>query len=105
IEVVAEGLPDGVMARPAVSKPGDVSAKSVDLTLSADGCARPGPFRVVGKVAGGLSPRVAFAAVAGFAAETDRPWLTIRPAPRPALSPRREEDSPARTGSALRPPA
>jgi hypothetical protein len=82
IEVVAEGLPDGVTAAPATSKPGDASAKVVNLTLSADGRAHPGPFRVVGKADGSSSPRVAVAAVAGFAAETDRPWLTIRPAPR-----------------------
>ena len=57
IEIVAEGLPDGVSASPATSKPGDASAKSVTLELSADGRAHPGPFRVVGRSADGPRAR------------------------------------------------
>ncbi len=83
IEVVAEGLPDGVMAAPVTSKAGDATARTVTLTLSADGCAHPGPFRVVGKASGGPPVRVAGAAIASFAEKTDRPWLTIHPAPGP----------------------
>src|SRR5262249_4284672 len=40
IEIVAEDLPAGVTARPSISKPGDASARSASLELSADD--RPG---------------------------------------------------------------
>lgn len=80
IEVVAEDLPDGVTACPATSRPGDESAKSVTLRLSVDDRACPGPFRVVGETADDPPRRrSARAAIAGFEAKTDRPWLTIRP--------------------------
>ena len=79
IEVVAEGLPDGVSASPVTSKAGDASAKSVTLQLKADDCACPGPFRIVGRTKDG--PRKIRAALApnpGFDAKTEYPWLTIR---------------------------
>ena len=56
---------------------------TLTLTLSADGHALAGPFRVVGKATDGPPPRPAFAAIDGFAAKTDRPWLTVRPPPGP----------------------
>jgi hypothetical protein len=84
IEIIAEGLPDGVTAGPASSKPGDGSSKTVTLTLAADGCACPGPFRVIGRAAGDDEPRVATAPIPAFVARTDHPWLSIRPAPKPA---------------------
>jgi hypothetical protein len=81
IEIRAEGLPDGVTTGPVTSKPGDDSSKTVTLSLSADGRAHPGSFRVVGKAASLPTSRAALAAIADFAAKTDRPWLTIRPSP------------------------
>ena len=80
IEVVAENLPEGVSATRATSRAGDTSAKSVSLTLSADGRSHPGPFRLVGRPAdGSTGTRPARAKIDGFDATTDRPWLTIRP--------------------------
>ena len=49
IEIVAEDLPAGVTAKPVTSKPGDASAKSVTLELSADDRACSGPFRIIGR--------------------------------------------------------
>lgn len=84
IELRAEGLPPGVEAKPVLSKPGDDSAKAATLEIRAGGDAPAGPFRVVGRpVAGGPGERVARAKIAGFEVETDRPWLTILPAPKP----------------------
>src|SRR5262249_20503317 len=72
IEIVAEGLPDGVTSRPVTSKPGDASAKSVSLELSAHDRAGPGPFRVIGRSAGDRKLlRTATAAIAGFDASTE----------------------------------
>ena len=48
IEIVAEDLPAGITATRVTSKPGDASARSVVLELSADDCSCPGPFRIVG---------------------------------------------------------
>lgn len=79
IEIVAEGLPTGVTARPAASKAGDASARSVVLELSAGDGASAGPFRIVGRTM--KDPPISHAAtapIAGFDARTDRPWLTIR---------------------------
>jgi hypothetical protein len=79
IEVVAEDLPAGVTARPATSMPEGVSAASVELMLSAEDRARPGPFRILGRTT--RDPRVHHAAtapIAGYNATTDQPWLTIR---------------------------
>jgi hypothetical protein len=79
IEIVAEDLPAGITARPVTSKPGDASARSVDLELSAGDRSSPGPFRIVGRTT--RDPRTshtATAPIAGFNARTDRPWLTIR---------------------------
>ena len=79
IEIVAEDLPPGITAKPVTSKPGDASARSAVLELSADAHAGSGPFRIIGRTA--REPRTSHAATApitGFAAKTDRPWLTIR---------------------------
>ena len=79
IEIVAEDLPAGVTARPVTSKPGDASARSVVLELSAEDRSCPGPFRIVGSTT--RDPRTshtATAPIAGFDAKTDQPWLTIR---------------------------
>jgi hypothetical protein len=82
IEVVAEGLPEGVTAHPATSNPGDASAKSVTLKLAAESGPHSGQIRIVGR-ATGEPPRehTARAAIPGFEARTDRPWLTIRGLP------------------------
>jgi hypothetical protein len=79
IEIVATDLPAGITARPVTSKPGDASARSVDLELSAEDRSSPGPFRIVGRTT--RDPRTAHRAItpiAGFDAKTDQPWLTIR---------------------------
>lgn len=79
IEIVADGLPAGVTARPATSKPGDASARAVTVELSAVVSASPGPFRIVGRTA--REPRTVHAAtapIAGFEERTDQPWLTVR---------------------------
>jgi hypothetical protein len=79
IEIVAEDLPAGITARPVTSKPGDASARSVNLELSGGDTSRPGPFRIVGRTA--RDPRSSHAATApipGFDARTEQPWLMIR---------------------------
>jgi hypothetical protein len=79
IEIVAEDLPGGLAALPAISKAGDASSGSVDLELSAADRSSPGPFRIVGRTM--REPRVTHTATApipGFDARTDQPWLTIR---------------------------
>jgi hypothetical protein len=79
IEIVAAELPAGITARPVTSKPGDASARSVVLELSAEDCSCPGPFRIVGSTT--RDPRTTHTAtmpIAGFDAKTDQPWLTIR---------------------------
>jgi hypothetical protein len=84
IEIRAEGLPAGVEAVKAVSKPGDDSAKAATLEIRAAADAAPsaGPFRVVGRpIDGDGRDRPARATLAGFDAETEHPWLTILPAP------------------------
>jgi len=84
IEIRAEGLPPVVTAPAVVSKSGDDSAKSVTLVIQATAEAPPGSFRVVGHTVGGEAiERVARAKIAGFAVETDHPWLTALPAPKP----------------------
>ena len=80
IEIAAADLPAGVSAKPITSKPGDASARSVTLELSADDRARSGPFRITGKATKGTqTSHRATAANAGFDAKTDWPWLTIPP--------------------------
>jgi hypothetical protein len=79
IEIVAEGLPAGITARPLTSKAGDASARSVELELTAADRSSPGPFRVVGRTT--RDPRICHAAttpIAGFDVATDQPWLTVR---------------------------
>jgi hypothetical protein len=78
IEIIAEDLPAGITARPVTSKPGDASARSVDLELSAGDRSSSGPFRIVGRTT--PDPRTAHPAtapIAGFDVRTDQPWLTI----------------------------
>jgi hypothetical protein len=82
LEVVAEGLPDGVEATTAVSHRSGDSAKSVTLEIRGDGRARSGPFRIVARSADGRGRgRAAVSKIAGFEAETDRPWLAVIAAP------------------------
>jgi Bacterial pre-peptidase C-terminal domain len=80
LDVMADDLPDGVLATTARSRQSDASAKSVTLEIRADGCSHPGPIRIVGRSADRKSrPRIARAQIQGFEAKTDRPWLTILP--------------------------
>lgn len=83
IEVTADNLPEGVSATTATSKSGDDSAKSVTIELRAEGApTASGPFRVVARPADGKAPeRTAPAKIAGFDAETSRPWLAVLPKP------------------------
>jgi hypothetical protein len=85
IEINAENLPHGITARTATSKPGDASARSVNIELSTGDRARPGPFRIVGRTT--REPRTSHTATApivGFVARTEWSWVTI-------LRPRREK--------------
>ena len=78
IEVVAEGLPAGVMARTVTSKPGDPTSGKLVLELSGGDGSSSGPFRIVGRTM--KDPRTVrrtTAPIAGFEAWTDQPWLTI----------------------------
>ena len=85
IEVLAENLPAGVVMSPAISRPGDASAKSVMVELRADVRALPGPFRVVGKsLTGSRRVHLGNAAIGGFDVRTDSLWITIRPAAVPS---------------------
>jgi hypothetical protein len=87
IEVMAEDLPDCVVATAARSKASDASAKSVTLVIRADGCSHPGPFRVVGRSADGKSlSRHASAPIPEYETTTDRPWLMALPATKPKKS-------------------
>lgn len=77
IEIIAEGLPAGVKATTMTSKPGDASARSVELELSGGDGLASGPFRIIGRTA--KDPRTvhrATASIAGFEARADQPWLT-----------------------------
>ena len=81
IAITAEDLPEGVSVKPVTSKPGDASARSVTLEISAGDSACPGPFHVTGRTAGEpRTTRVATAPIAGFDARTDQPWIAIREA-------------------------
>jgi len=78
IDVMAEDLPNCVVATTARSRQSDASARSVTLEIRADACSHPGPIRIVGRSADGKSrPRHAGAQIPGFETKTDRPWLTI----------------------------
>lgn len=82
IEIRALDLPEGVEAAAVVSKPGDDSAKTVNLEIKAAADAPAGSFRVVGRPKDGDGrDRVARAKLSGLDAETERPWLTVLPAP------------------------
>lgn len=79
IEIVAEGLPSGVAAKPCTSKAGDASAKTVTLELSGDDRACSGHFRIRGRST--KAPRIsrmASTAIAGFDEKATWPWLTVR---------------------------
>ena len=79
IEIATLDLPAGIRAPRVTSKPGDASAHSVVLELSAEDCSCPGPFRIAGSTArGSRISHNALAPIAGFEAKTDQPWLTIR---------------------------
>jgi hypothetical protein len=79
IEIAAVDLPAGITAPRVTSKPGDASARSVVLELSAEDCSCPGPFRIVGSTAvDAVAFHSATATIAGFDAKTNQPWLTIR---------------------------
>ena len=78
IEIITEDLPPGITARTALSKPGDASARSVQLELSASDGPGSGPFRIVGRTV--REPRTSHAAnapIAGFVARTGWLWVTI----------------------------
>jgi hypothetical protein len=80
IEITADDLPAGVSVKAATSKPGDASARSVTLEVSASDRAWPGPFHINGRTAREpRTARVASAPIAGFDAKTEWPWLTTRP--------------------------
>jgi hypothetical protein len=84
LDVFAEDLPEGVEATKALSRRSGDSAKSVTIELRGDGRAHPGPFRVVARSADGRGrTRAALSKIAGFEAETDRPWLAVIAAPAP----------------------
>jgi hypothetical protein len=79
IEITAEDLPEGVTVKPATSKPGDASARSVNLEVSAGAAACSGPFHITGRTTREpRTTRVATAPIAGFDARTEWPWITIR---------------------------
>jgi hypothetical protein len=86
IEIVAEGLPQGVIAALMPASVGP-AVKSVTLRLSGD---KPmsGPFRVVGKVVGsGDRPRPARAVLSGLNASSTDLWLMLTP---PAIAPKKK---------------
>ena len=79
IEIVAEGLPPGVAATPVTSKPGDASAQSVTLELSAADNGSSGPFRITGRsTKAARTSHTATTAITGFDATSTWPWLTAR---------------------------
>jgi hypothetical protein len=88
LDVTAEGLPAGFTATTARSRHSDASAKSVTIEVRADGSPpRAGPFRIVARSADGKGrARTASAKISGFEVETDHPWLTILPVPKPKKS-------------------
>ncbi|WP_165073375.1 PPC domain-containing protein [Paludisphaera rhizosphaerae] len=82
IELQAEDLPAGVEVKPVSSAASGDSAKKATLEIRSQGEAASGPFRIVGRARGdGGFERTARAKIADFEIETERPWLTILPAP------------------------
>ncbi len=78
IEIVAEDLPPGITAEPPSSKPGDASARSVTLELTADKGGTSGPLRIVGKATREpRTSRMATAPIVGPGARTEWLWATI----------------------------
>ena len=82
IEVAAEDLPAGVTAERVTSKPGEASARSVVLELSADDHSSPGPVSASRRPHDLARPsRLARGDGADRrfrCPKTDQPWLTIR---------------------------
>jgi Bacterial pre-peptidase C-terminal domain len=77
IEIVAEGLPAGVAAKPVTSKAGDASAKTATLELSADRSACSGAFRIGGSRTKAPGPsHKASTVITGFDAKTTWLWAT-----------------------------
>jgi hypothetical protein len=82
IEIVAEGLPEGVSALPQTSKTGDSSEKAVTLEIGAERGAHSGPFRVLARsTADPARSRVALAPITELKTTTSQLWLAILPPP------------------------
>jgi hypothetical protein len=80
VEITAEGLPEGVSAKPATSDGKGDSSRSVKLTLEAAAgeVVVNGAFQLVGRSPSGKGPiRVAAAKVDGFESPTAHPWVTV----------------------------
>lgn len=78
ITITADGLSTGLTSTTVISRPGDATAKSVSIELSAMPGASAGPFRVVGKLMNNASPpRVATAPVDDSRLTTADLWLTV----------------------------
>lgn len=78
LEIVAEGLPEGVTAESVTSPPEGDAAKSVKLKLSATTPTAGGPLRIVSRVA--KKPefaRTATAALSDFHTRTTHLWLSV----------------------------
>jgi hypothetical protein len=79
IEIVADGLPAGVTAKPVTSKIGDATAKTVTLELSSGDRAFSGAFRIGGRSTKAPGPsHWATTAIAGFEAKSMWLWVTVR---------------------------
>jgi hypothetical protein len=79
IEIVADSLAPGVSTKPIMSKPGDDSAKSVTLEVSAELSASSGAIRIIGRST--KEPRTthhATTGIPGFEARSSWPWVTVR---------------------------
>lgn len=75
IELVAEGLPDGVTA---ATVPGATGAKAMTLRLTGGTAVASVPLRIVGRAKGMEDPtRPALATLAGLNASTENLWLTV----------------------------
>jgi hypothetical protein len=85
IEIVAEGLPEGVSAVPQTSKTGDSSEKAVTLEIVAESGSRSGPFRVLARsTADPARSHVGLAPITELKTTTSQLWLAIVPPPPPA---------------------
>jgi hypothetical protein len=78
IEVRVEGLPAGVTCQPVTSDPKGATKAKLELELvAAKETGAGGPLRIVGRA---NRERMATAAVDGFNARTEHPWLVVQPA-------------------------